>query len=53
MKWARRTSIPTGLALAGTARPARPAPIYAEDFSELVRAPRRLRVKRGKIIVLQ
>lgn len=33
-------------------RPATPVPVYAEDFSLLVRAPRRLRIKRGKIRVL-
>lgn len=41
-----------GLARAGQTRPARPSSVYAEDFSLLVRAPRRLRIARGRVRVL-
>lgn len=50
----RRPVRPTqpGLAAAGTARPARPTQVFAEDFSLLIRAPKRLRLARGTIRVL-
>jgi len=40
------------LAAAGTARPSSPASVFAEDFSLLIRTPRRLRIARSKIRVL-
>lgn len=43
---------PLGLAAAGTARPRSPAAVFAEDFSLLIRTPRRLRIARGTIRVL-
>lgn len=43
---------PAGAVPIGTPRPAKPVSVFAEDFSLLVRAPRRLRLKRGGIVVL-
>jgi hypothetical protein len=43
---------PVGLAAAGTARPALPVSQFANDFSLVVRYPRRLRVARSKVYVL-
>lgn len=43
---------PAGLARAGLTRPALPVSVLAEDFSLLVRAPRRMSISRGKIRVL-
>jgi len=40
------------LEAAGTARPSSPVPVFAEDFSLLIRRPRRLRIARGRIHVL-
>ena len=40
------------LAAAGTARPSSPVSVFAEDFSLLIRTPRRLRIARSKIRVL-
>ena len=40
------------LAAAGTARPSSPISVFAEDFSLLIRTPRRLRIARSKIRVL-
>ena len=44
---------PVGLAAIGNARPALPVSQYANDFSFIVRYPRRLRIERGRIVVLQ
>ncbi|GEM_PF-5165776 len=40
------------LAAAGTARPSSPNSVFAEDFSLLIRTPRRLRQARSRIDVL-
>lgn len=40
------------LEVAGTARPALPVSIFAEDFSLLIRTPRRMRIARQRIRVL-
>jgi len=40
------------LAAAGTARPSSPGSVFAEDFSLLIRTPRRLRITRARIDVL-
>jgi hypothetical protein len=40
------------LAAAGTARPSSPGSVFAEDFSLLIRTPRRLRLARSRIDVL-
>ncbi len=40
------------LAAAGTARPSSPVSVFAEDFSLLIRTPRRMRIARSKIRVL-
>ena len=40
------------LAAAGTARPSSPVSVFAEDFSLLIRTPRRFRIARSKIRVL-
>ena len=40
------------LAAAGTARPSSPGSVFAEDFSLLIKTPRRLRVARSRIDVL-
>ena len=40
------------LAAAGTARPSSPVSVFAEDFSLLIRTPRRYRLVRSKIRVL-
>ena len=40
------------LAAAGTARPSSPVSVFAEDFSLLIRTPRRMRIARMKIRVL-
>lgn len=47
-----RRPLPSPLVAAGTARPALPVSVYAEDFSLLVRRPRRLRIARGFRFVL-
>lgn len=46
-----RTSM-APLAVAGTARPSSPVSVFAEDFSLLIRTPRRIRIARSKIRVL-
>jgi hypothetical protein len=43
---------PAGLACIGYPRPSRPVSVFAEDFSLLVRRPRRLRIARSIIRVL-
>jgi hypothetical protein len=40
------------LAAAGTARPSSPVSVFAEDFSLLIRTPRRMRIARSRIRVL-
>ena len=40
------------LVAAGTARPSSPVSVFAEDFSLLIRTPRRMRIARMKIRVL-
>lgn len=40
------------LMAAGTARPALPVSVFAEDFSLLIRSPRRLRINRSRIAIL-
>lgn len=40
------------LVAAGTARPSSPISVFAEDFSLLIRTPRRMRIARSKIRVL-
>lgn len=40
------------LAAAGTALPALPVSVFAEDFSLLIRTPRRMRITRSRIHVL-
>jgi len=40
------------LAAAGIARPSSPVSVFAEDFSLLIRTPRRMRIARSKIRVL-
>jgi len=40
------------LAAAGIARPSSPVSVFAEDFSLLIRTPRRFRLARSKIRVL-
>lgn len=40
------------LAAAGTPRPAQPVSVFAEDFSLLIRFPRRFRIARARIRVL-
>jgi hypothetical protein len=37
---------------AGTARPSMPVQVFAEDFSLLIRSPRRMRIARSFIRVL-
>ena len=39
-------------AACGTARPALPVSVFAEDFSLLIRTPRRMRIARSSIRVL-
>lgn len=48
----RRTTKGRELAVAGTPRPASPQSVFAEDFSLLIRTPRRLRIKRSHIRIL-
>jgi hypothetical protein len=48
----RRAPCLPGLAAAGTARPALPVSVFAEDFSLLIRTPRRFRIARVRIRVL-
>jgi hypothetical protein len=52
----RRVALPTagqeGAVAAGTARPSLPISVFAEDFSLLIRTPRRMRIARGAIHVL-
>jgi len=40
------------LVAAGTARPSSPVSVFAEDFSLLIRIPRRIRIARSRISVL-
>lgn len=40
------------LAACGAARPAQPMSVLAEDFSLLIRSPRRMRIARNRIRVL-
>jgi len=40
------------LVAAGTARPSSPVSVFAEDFSLLIKTPRRMRIARSKIRVL-
>ena len=40
------------LVAAGTARPSSPSSVFAEDFSLLIKTPRRMRIARSKIRVL-
>lgn len=49
-----RTVKPTQppLAAADIARPSSPQSVFAEDFSLLIRTPRRLRIARSRIKVL-
>lgn len=49
---AMATPTPIGLAACGPARPALPVSVFAEDFSLLIRAPRRMRIVRSRIRVL-
>jgi hypothetical protein len=49
---ARRRSPPADLQAAGSARPSLPVSVFAEDFSLLIRTPRRMRIARSKIRVL-
>lgn len=51
MKRSKPLPVAAGATAAGTARPALPLPVFAEDFSLLVRR-RRLRIARGRITVL-
>lgn len=46
-------ALPAGLVAAGTPRPSTPVSVFAEDFSLLIRTPRRLRIARSIIRVLQ
>jgi hypothetical protein len=48
----KRIRTPAGLAACGTARPAQPVSVFAEDLSLLIRRPLRLRVARSIIRVL-
>jgi hypothetical protein len=50
VKKRRRTLSP--LMAAGTARPSLPVSVFAEDFSLLIRTPRRMRITRSRIRVL-
>lgn len=43
---------PCGLDAAGTARPSLQVSVFAEDFSLLIRTPRRIRIARSRIRVL-
>lgn len=43
---------PAGLSRCGLVRPALPLTLYADDFSIIVRLPIRLRIVRGRIILL-
>lgn len=49
---AKRKPVQAPLVAAGTARPALPISVFAEDFSLLIRTPRRLRIARSRIRVL-
>jgi hypothetical protein len=48
----RRARIPAMGPAIGTARPSQPVQVFAEDFSLLIRTPRRMRIARGRIEVL-
>lgn len=48
--WMRPTM--PSLECAGLARPSLPLSVFAEDFSLLIRTPRRMRIARSKIRVL-
>lgn len=41
-----------GAFVVGTPRPSLPVSVFAEDFSLLIRTPRRMRIVRGRITVL-
>lgn len=51
MKLPSRPTMPP-LVAAGTATPSLPVSVYAEDFSLLIRTPRRMRIARSRIRVL-
>lgn len=44
--------MPISLRAAGVARPSLPVQVFAEDFSLLIRTPRRMRIARSRIRVL-
>lgn len=48
----RRRQYPVGLVAMGTPRPALPVSVFGEDFSLLIRTPRRMRIARSIIRVL-
>lgn len=50
----RRSPRPTmpGAFAIGTPRPSLPVSVFAEDFSLLIRSPRRVRITRSRIRVL-
>lgn len=50
----RRRAYPVGLACAGYPRPASPVTVFAEDFSTLIRTPRRIRTDptKQRVIVI-
>jgi hypothetical protein len=52
MKRARARPWASGAVVAGTPRPASPVSVFGEDFSLLIRRPRRMRIARGTIRVL-
>ena len=54
MKLPKRVLPPTGshLTAAGTARPSAPVSVFAEDFSLIIRTPRRMRIARSRITLL-
>lgn len=52
MKRRGRLPVAYPLAAAGTARPSLPISVFAEDFSLLIRTPRRLVVRRNVVRVL-
>lgn len=51
MKRTRQPAMAAAVA-AGTARPSLPVSVFAEDFSLLIRSPRRMRIVRNRIKVL-
>jgi hypothetical protein len=48
----RRVKRVAGLVRVGPARPSSPVSVFAEDFSLLIRTPRRFRIARSRIRVL-